>query len=238
MQASGAQLVTVENSMGIVHTSEGKLPPAGPHLLSEPMIVARLAQATLGARTQVPWRELVADYDRVRDAIERTIPGFDRYNERVRRSNGFALPNAVRDSRTFHTHNGKANFTVHPLPVHELEADQYLMMTVRSHDQYNTTIYGLDDRYRGIYNNRRVVLLNPLDIEQDRLTPGQLVDLRSHFRGEVREAEGFIIVPFDLPRRSAATYFPEANALVPLDSVADRSGTPTSKSIIISIHPR
>src|SRR5205085_647081 len=155
VQKAGEQFVSVENSMGVVHSSRGGLQPASPHLLSEPGVVARLARATLKRRSAVDWEWLVEDYDRIRDLIERVIPGFDDYNRRVRVPGGFYLPNLAREG-TFKTSTGKANFTVHELPGHQLAPGQLMMMTMRSHDQFNTTIYGLDDRYRGIFNERRV----------------------------------------------------------------------------------
>jgi molybdopterin-dependent oxidoreductase alpha subunit len=236
VQETGAQFVTMENSMGIVHSSRGMLEPASVHLLSEPAIVARLAEAVLGNRSRIDWRWYVADYDRIRDAIMRCIPGFDDYNRRVREPAGFYLPNAARDG-VFKTKTGRANFTVHELPRHDLQPGQFMMMTIRSHDQFNTSIYGLDDRYRGIYNGRRVVLLNGEDIAEAGLKEGQTVDLISHFEGEERTARRFVVVPFSIPRRCAATYFPETNVLVPVRSVAEKSNTPASKSIVISIVP-
>jgi molybdopterin-dependent oxidoreductase alpha subunit len=235
-QKSGGQFVSVENSMGVVHSSRGSLEPASPHLLSEPAIVARLARATLGARSRVEWEWLVEDYDRVRELIERVIPGFGEYNRRVREPGGFYLPNLAREG-VFKTSTGRANFTVHELPRNELAPGQFLMMTVRSHDQFNTTIYGLDDRYRGVRGERRVVFLNPDDIASQGLSAGQVVDLVSHFDGEERTARRFIVVPYSVPRRCAATYFPETNVLVPVRSVADKSNTPASKSVRISVHP-
>jgi molybdopterin-dependent oxidoreductase alpha subunit len=235
-QAEGEQFISTENSMGVVQMSKGVLEPASPHLKSEPAIIAGLARAVLGARTKVDWEAMAANYDRIRDAIERTIPGFEDYNRRVREPGGFYLPNAAREG-VFKTATGRANFTVHELPIHKIPADRWVMMTVRSHDQFNTTIYGLDDRYRGIHNERRVIFLNQKDIEQAGLRAGQVVDLRSYFNGKERTARHFIIVPYDIPRRCAATYFPEANALVPIESVAERSNTPTSKFVIIGIAP-
>ncbi|HVF57213.1 MAG TPA: molybdopterin dinucleotide binding domain-containing protein, partial [Pyrinomonadaceae bacterium] len=234
VQARGPQFVSMENSMGIVHSSRGSLEPASGQLLSEPAIVARLARAVLGDRSGVRWEWLVEDYDRIRDLIERTIPGFDDYKRRVRQPAGFYLPNLARE-RNFKTATGKANFTVHELPRHDLRPGQFLMMTMRSHDQFNTTIYGLDDRYRGVSGERRVVFLNAEDLEEEGLAPGQIVDLVSHFEGEERVARRFIIVPYRIPRRCAATYFPETNVLVPVGSVADRSNTPASKSVVISV---
>lgn len=236
MQESGAQFVSVENSMGVVHPSRGTLEPASEHLLSEPVIVALLAQATLGAKSSVDWQWLTEDYDRIREHIARVIPGFADFNIKVRQPGGFYLPNAAREG-VFKTKSGRAEFTVHALPARELLPGQFLMMTIRSHDQYNTTIYGLDDRYRGIHGGRRVVLLNEEDIKEAGLSAGQIVDLISHFEGEERTAHRFLVVPYNIPRRSAATYFPEANVLVPIGSVAEKSNTPASKSVVISIKP-
>jgi molybdopterin-dependent oxidoreductase alpha subunit len=235
-QTSGPQFVTTENSMAVVQASRGFLRPASPQLLSEPAIVAGLARATLGPRTTIDWEGLISDYDRIRELIDRVIPGFENYNQRVRQPGGFYLPNAARD-RVFKTPKGKAIFTVHPLPAHELKPGQLLMMTIRSHDQFNTTIYGLNDRYRGIHNGRRVVLLNREDMHNAGVKEGQMVDLTSHFEGEERVAHRFAVVAYDIPRLCAATYFPEANVLVPLGSVAEKSNTPASKSVIISIKP-
>ncbi|HKO36198.1 MAG TPA: FdhF/YdeP family oxidoreductase, partial [Pyrinomonadaceae bacterium] len=218
-QATGPQFVTTENSMAVVEEWRGRLKPASEHLLSEPAIVAGLAKATLGSRGTFDWDALITDYDRIREHIEHVIPDFDDYNARVRQPGGFYLPNPIRD-RKFITPDGKAHFTVHPLPEIKLAADQFLMMTMRSHDQFNTTIYGLDDRYRGIHNGRRVVFLNPEDIRSTPLKDGQLVDLVSHFDGKERIAYRFTVVPYSIPRLCVATYFPEANVLVPLGHFA------------------
>lgn len=236
-QASGVQIVSVEDSFGIVHASAGPSQPASPRLLSEPMIVARMAAAVLGARAGIDWLELAGDYDRVRNAIERVVPGFDDYNRRVREPGGFYLPNPVRDRREFPTATGKARFTVHDVPQHDLEPGQLLMMTVRSHDQFNTTIYGPNDRYRGIRGGRRVVFLNADDMQERGLVAGQTVDLVGQFEGEERLAPRFRVVPYAIPRRCAATYFPEANVLVPVGSVAQKSNTPASKSVVITVRP-
>ena len=236
LQAGGEQFVSTENSMGVVQASRGRMRPASEHLLSEPQMVARLARATLGARTKVPWEWLCEDYDRIRDLIARVVPGTDDYNQRVRRPGGFYLPNGPREGR-FTTPSGKAKFTVHPLPKAELPPGFLVMMTVRSHDQYNTTIYGLEDRYRGLSGERRVVLLNREDLAALGLRDGQVVDLTSHFRGETRTARRFVAVPYDIPRGCACTYFPEANALVPARQVAHTSNTPASKSVVISVSP-
>jgi molybdopterin-dependent oxidoreductase alpha subunit len=236
MQAAGPQFVTTENSMGVVQMSHGSLAPASPELLSEAQIVARLARATLEDRTTVDWETLASDYDRLRARIERVVPGFENYNARVREPGGFYLPNAARE-RVFNTASGKAVFTIHALPNHNLGPDQYLMMTIRSHDQFNTSVYSGNDRYRGISNNRRVVFLNRDDMATAGLREQQVVDLVSHFEGEERIARKFAIVPYDIPQRCAATYFPEANVLVPVRYVAEKSNTPVSKSVVISIRP-
>lgn len=233
-QESGEQFVTVENSMGVVHRSRGNWSPASEHLLSEPAIVAGMARATLGSDSRVPWEDLVSDYDQIRDTIEQVIDGFDDYNRRVRQPGGFVLPNGARD-REFRTDTGKAIFTVHPTPEHKLDDGEFLMMTIRSHDQFNTTVYSNDDRYRGIKNGRRVVMLNERDIAEMGLEEGQKVDLVGTHGGRERVAPGFRVVAYDLPRRSAGTYFPEANVLVPVDSYAKRSFTPASKSVVIRI---
>ncbi|HEY7784762.1 MAG TPA: FdhF/YdeP family oxidoreductase [Pyrinomonadaceae bacterium] len=234
LQKCGPQFVSTENSMSVVQPSRGSLPPASEHLLSEPTIVARLAKATLGSRSGVHWDELIADYDRIRDHIARVVPGFDDYKNRIRQPGGFHLPNAARQ-REFRTARQRAVFTIHPLPQHKLASDQFLMMTIRSHDQFNTSIYGLDDRYRGVLNGRRVVFLNKQDIERCGLKEGEAVDLTSHFEGETRTARRFVVVAYDIPEGCAATYFPEANVLIPVRSVAEKSNTPTSKSVVISL---
>jgi molybdopterin-dependent oxidoreductase alpha subunit len=234
-EADAAGFVTVEDSMSMVHKSQGNLPPASDQLRSEPAIIAGLADALLGS-DRVPWLELAADYDRVRDHIAAIIPGFDRFNERVRTPDGFQLPNTGRDG-TFKNLGGRARFTVSPLPDLHMPPGRLRLMTIRSHDQYNTTIYGLDDRYRGIRGERRVVFMNSADMVERHLVERQLVDIIGEWHDGERVAKRFIVVTYDLPRGNCASYFPEANALVPLDSVADRSHTPTSKSIVVRIEP-
>jgi len=233
-QASGPQIVTTENSMAVVEGWQGRSHPASDHLLSEPAIVAGLAKAVLANRSSVAWDSLQADYDRIREHIERVVPDFENYNERARQPGGFYLPNPIR-KREFKTKDGRAHFTVHPLSKIELQKEEFLMMTIRSHDQFNTTIYGLDDRYRGIHNGRRVVFLNADDIRLGGYQAGQVVDLISKYDGEERIARSFRVVPYNIPRRCAATYFPEANVLVPVKYFADKSHTPASKSVVISI---
>jgi molybdopterin-dependent oxidoreductase alpha subunit len=236
VQAGGPQFVTVEDSMGAVHASQGVLRPAGPALRSEPAIVAGLAQAVLGARTRVRWSWLAEDYDRIRDDIAVVIPGFEEMNARVRTPGGFVLPNPVRELR-FPTESGRARFTIHPVPARGLAPGQLVLTTIRSHDQYNTTIYGLDDRYRGIRGGRRVVFMNEDDIRARALEPGMSVDLVSRWRDETRTAARFTVVAYPIPRGSAAAYFPEANPLVPLGRFAPGSRTPASKSIVIEVTP-
>ncbi len=232
-EADRGQFVSVENSMGVVHSSVGRLPPASPYLLSEVQVLCGLAKPLLGE----DWWAYAENYDTIRERIERVIPGFEKFNERIRRVDGFTLPHPVRDGRHFATATGRAHFTVHPLPRHELKPGQYLMMTIRSHDQYNTTIYGLDDRYRGVYQGRRVVFINGEDLKAAGLANGGKVDLIGHHNGEERIARDFTLVEYDIPRKCVASYFPETNVLVPVDSFADKSQTPTSKSIIVSLRP-
>ncbi|MES1172147.1 MAG: FdhF/YdeP family oxidoreductase [Bacteroidota bacterium] len=236
VQASGAQFVTVEDTTGVVHQSRGVLPPASEHLRSEPAIVAGMAIATLAGRTSVDWQGLVDDYDRVRDHIEHVVPGFTQYNRRVREPGGFYLPNGPREG-TFPTPSGRARFTVHPLPAHRLATGQLMLTTLRSHDQFNTTIYGDNDRYRGIFGGRRVVFLNADDMRDLGIAQDQWVDLVSHFGHERRRAERFKAVAYPIPRGCAAAYYPETNVLVPVQSVADGSNQPSSKSIVITLEP-
>ncbi len=235
-ERDGGQFVTVEDSMSMVHRSEGNLEPSSPHLWSEPAIVAALGKKLCGT-DRVDWRELAGDYDKIRDKIAQVVLGCERYNERVRTPDGFQLPNSARDG-SFANVGGRARFTVSALPDLTLPPGRLRMMTIRSHDQYNTTIYGLDDRYRGIRGERRVVFMNATDMVERGLVERQVVDLVGEWHDGERVAEAFIVVSYDVPRGNCATYFPEANALVPLDSVADRSNTPTSKSVIMRIRTR
>ncbi|HEX3728139.1 MAG TPA: FdhF/YdeP family oxidoreductase [Pirellulales bacterium] len=236
-QAGGEQFVSCENSMGVVQESRGRLTPASPDLMSETAIICHIAHATLGSRTTVNWLKLCADYDRIRDHIEHVVPGFEDYNIRVRRPGGFYLPNAPRDKQEFHTSDGKAHFTVHEIPKLDLEPGQLVLTTIRSHDQFNTTIYGETDRYRGIYGGRRVVFMNSDDIKDLRLQSGQWVDLVSYFENQQRTVRRFRVVDYEIPRGCAAAYFPEANPLVALRHLAEGSNQPASKSIIIRVLP-
>ncbi|HUF03518.1 MAG TPA: FdhF/YdeP family oxidoreductase [Aridibacter sp.] len=234
VQASGEQFVSTENSTGVVQMSKGVLKPLSKHWRSEPWIVGEMAKTVLGERTTVDWDSLLEDYDRIRDAIERTIPGFDEYNRRVRWNGGFYLPNEPREGR-FGTRDGRAHFTVHELKGRKLSGGEFILTSIRAHDQFNTTVYDLNDRYRGIRGERRVLLMNPEDMKAEGFRTGQVVDITSHFEDQKRTARHFIVVPYPAPSRCLATYFPEANVLVPIGSVAKTSNTPTSKSLIVTI---
>ncbi|MGW1815752.1 FdhF/YdeP family oxidoreductase [Streptomyces sp. NPDC002125] len=234
VQAGQKQFVTVEDSMGMVHSSRGNLTPASPHLLSEPAIVARLARAVLGPASTTPWEEFEKDYGTIRDRISRVVPGFEDFNARVARPGGFTLPHGPRDERRFPTATGKANFTAAPVEYPELPEGRLLLQTLRSHDQYNTTIYGLDDRYRGIRGGRRIVMVNPEDALALGLDDGSYTDLVSEWKdGVERRAPGFRVVHYPTARGCAAAYYPETNVLVPLDATADTSNTPASKSVVV-----
>ncbi|MGW6903964.1 FdhF/YdeP family oxidoreductase [Streptomyces sp. NPDC054940] len=237
---STAQFVTVEDSMSMVHASRGRLEPASTHLLSEPAIVCRLARRVLGEGSLTPWEEFEKDYATIRDRIARVIPGFEDFNARVTgsagRPGGFTLPHAPRDERRFPTATGKANFTAAPVEYPTVPEGRLLLQTLRSHDQYNTTIYGLDDRYRGIKNGRRVVMINPEDAARLDIADGSYVDLVSEWKdGIERRAPGFRVVHYPTARGCAAAYYPETNVLVPLDATADTSNTPASKSVVVRL---
>ena len=236
------QVVSVEDSMSMVHLSRGSLQPPSDYVRSEVSIVCQLARAVLGPDHPVPWEKFAGDYDAVRDAIAAVVPGCADYNRRVRQPDGFQLPHPPRDAREFHTSTGKANFAVNPLQWVPVPRGRLVLQTLRSHDQYNTTIYGLDDRYRGVKGGRRVVFVNPADIATLGLSEGQRVDLVSEFtdgagRLQERRAKDFLVVPYSTPVGNAAAYYPETNPLVPLDHVATKSNTPASKAITIRLEP-
>jgi molybdopterin-dependent oxidoreductase alpha subunit len=228
------QFVSCENSMGVVQMSRGGLSPVSDKLLSEPVIVARMARAVLAARSVVKWDLYLEHYDYIRNDIELVIPGFTDYNRKVRQPGGFYLPNTSREGR-FATPTGKAHLNVADITPISLAEDEVMMMTIRSHDQFNTTIYGLNDRYRGVHNERRVIFMNQKDIDKAGLTGGDIVDLFNYHDGIERIARKFIIIPFSIPEKCTATYFPETNVLVPINSTADKSNTPTSKMVILKI---
>jgi molybdopterin-dependent oxidoreductase alpha subunit len=236
-QKSGEQFVSTENSMGVVEMSRGRTKPSSKHLLSEPAIVCRMGKATLASRSKVDWEAFEANYDFIRDAIARSIPGFENYNARVRRPGGFYLPNKPREGSFENTPTKKANFTVQPLPDHTVGKDELVMMSVRTHDQFNTTVYGMNDHYRGIKNERRVVLMNREDIKKRGLRRGDVVNLRSLYNGVERWAKRFVVVPYDIPAGNCATYYPETNVLVPITEAAEKSNTPVSKFVRITVHP-
>jgi molybdopterin-dependent oxidoreductase alpha subunit len=235
VQAGGLQQVTVEDSMGEVHSSTGRLVPVSDQLRSEVAIVSGLARHTLDPDPVLDWVAFTADYGVVRDHIARVVPGFDDYNARIARPGGFSLPNGPRDSRTFATASGRARFTVNVLDVLDVPDGHLLLQTVRSHDQYNTTIYGLDDRYRGIKDGRRVVFVHERDLAHLGWRDGDVVDLVNDSGGTERRARGFRLVAYPVAPGTCAAYFPEANVLVPLDSTAETSNTPTSKSVVVQL---
>jgi anaerobic selenocysteine-containing dehydrogenase len=232
--------VSVEDSMSKVHLSRGSLQPPSEHVRSEVAIICQLARALLGSDHPVPWERFNADYDTIRDAIAAVVPGCNDYNAKVRQPDGFRLPHPPRDSREFPTSTGKANFAVNPLQWVPVPAGRLVLQTLRSHDQYNTTIYGLDDRYRGVKGGRRVVFVNPADIEAFGLNDGDRVELVSEFvngDGQLQErrAKDFRVVSYATPVGNAAAYYPEANPLVALDHVAAKSNTPVSKAVVIRL---
>jgi formate dehydrogenase major subunit len=239
LQETGPQFVTVEDSMSVVHASRGRLAPASEHLRSEVAIVTGLAEATLGATTTVDWAVLRGDYGRIRAHIERVVPGFDNYEARVLTKTGFVLPHPPRDRRAFDTPSGRGQLTVSELELLEVPPGHLVLQTMRSHDQFNTTIYGLSDRYRGIEGGRQVVLLNHRDIMAHGLRDGDHVDIVAHWPSDDvdRRVRNFRVVEYDTPRGTAAAYYPETNPLVPLGSVAEHSNTPTSKSVLVRLEP-
>ncbi|HEX4796742.1 MAG TPA: FdhF/YdeP family oxidoreductase [Humisphaera sp.] len=233
-RGSGEQFVSCENSMGVVQSSQGRLEPADDSLQSEIATICALARATLVTRSKVKWEEFAENYDLIRDEISRTVPGFENYNQRVRDPGGFYLPNGPRENR-YKTDTGRAHFTVNPIPTRDLQPDQLVLMTIRSHDQFNTTIYGMHDRYRGIHNERRVILMNEQDIAARGLAARQTVDITSHYNGQTRLARQFIVVPYPIPKGCCAAYFPEANVLVAIDHTSDKSNQPASKYVVVTV---
>jgi molybdopterin-dependent oxidoreductase alpha subunit len=238
-QASGVQTITVENSMGVVQTSHGKIPPASEHLKSEVAIIAELANHTL-PNDSINWLGLSEDYRLIREHIGHVVPGFENFNQRVEELGEFVLPNAVRDARQFGTATGKANFIVNAIVPVEVPKGCLLMTTIRSHDQFNTTVYTNNDRYRGIHGGRRVVFISEGDLTRLGLHDGQRVSISSHWPNDkvaTRQVTDFQLVKYAIPEGCCATYYPETNDLIPLGSVADRSNTPAYKSVVVSLHP-
>ncbi|WP_201982655.1 FdhF/YdeP family oxidoreductase [Hymenobacter rubidus] len=236
MQKSGHQMTSCENSMGIVSQNKGILVPLAGDQLSEVAIISGVAIATLGGRLKGDWVAMTENYDVIRDHIARVIPGFEEFNLKLRKPGGFYLPNGPRE-RKFTTPDGKAHFTKTTLEKYELEPDQLILMTVRSHDQFNTTIYEYNDRYRGVHGERRVLFMNPADMAARGIKAKDLIDITSHYKGEQRRVEKFVAVPYDIPKGNVSAYFPEANPLVPIGSVAKISNTPTSKYVVVTVVP-
>lgn len=230
------QIVSTENSMGVVQSSKGVLKPVSENLINETQIVCRMAMATLGERSVVSWQRYHDSYDAVRNDIGQCIPGFENYNVRVREKGGFYLPNDARDAQLFaRQYDYRAPFTLTQIPENTLAEGEYLMGTTRTHDQFNTTIYGLDDRYRGIHNERRVIFMNEKDIEKAGYKAGDKVDLFNYDDGIERIAPLFLIVPYPIPQRNTMTYFPETNVLVSINNVVGESNMPASKYVKIKI---
>jgi len=244
-QASGEQRVSVEDTVCAVHASHGKVEPVAPGLLSEVSIVTRMARAVLGARPGGPdsdhpihWAAMEGDYDVIRDHIARVVPGCEDYNARLRQPNGFRLAHGPRDSRTFPTPDGRAHLTVNELSPVECPPGRLLLQTIRSHDQYNTTVYRHDDRYRGIKGGRSVVLVNPDDLRELGIADGTTVDVHGEYHDGVdRVLRGQRVVAYPTARGCAAAYFPEANVLVPLGATAETSRTPVSKAVVVRLEP-
>ena len=236
-QKSGVQIQSVENSMGIVSSTKGVLEPCSNNLLSEVAVVCGIANATLKERSKISWLNYKDDYNLVRNDIAEVVEGFNDYNIKLKQPSGFYLPNGAR-VREFKTKTGKANFSINKMPEWELNNDELIMMTIRSHDQFNTTIYGLDDRYRGVFNERRIIFMNREDMKLRRLEEHQIVNLKSEYKGIIREANNFKVVGYDIPKNCCATYFPETNVLVPLDSFAHTAKTPASKSVIVKVEAK
>jgi formate dehydrogenase major subunit len=239
LQESGPQFLSVEDTVCAVHATHGAVPPVSPNLLSEVSIVTRLARAVLGEDGPIDWAGFECDYDRIRESISRVVPGFERFNEQVRQKGGFVLPNGPRDSRTFPTATGKAMITVNTLEPVVRPVGRLILQTMRSHDQFNTTMYSLNDRYRGIKNGRDVLFVNPDDLVELGLVDGDRVDIFSEWKKEPdRVLRNYRVVSYPTAKGCAAAYFPEANVLVPLDSVAEGSNTPVSKAVVIRLEKR
>lgn len=236
-QKTGVQVQSVENSMGVVSSTKGILEPCSNNLLSEVAVVCGIANATLKDRSKINWLAYKDNYALVREDIAEVVNGFQDYNKKLKQPAGFYLPNGARE-RKFKTKTGKANFTKNKLPKWKLKSGELIMMTIRSHDQFNTTIYGLDDRYRGVFNERRIIFMNRDDMKLRNFKEQQVVNLKSEFNGTIRNANNFKVVGYDIPKNCCATYFPETNVLVPLDSFAHTAKTPASKSVRITVEAR
>jgi formate dehydrogenase major subunit len=238
IQESGPQFVSVEDTVCAIHATEGTVDPVSPNLLSEVAIISRLASKVLGDKIQADWAAYERNYDFIRDHISHVVVGFEDYNTRIRQKDGFLLPHGPRDSRTFNTPTGKAMITVNQLEYLERPDKTLILQSMRSHDQFNTTIYGHNDRYRGIKKGRHVVFVSPEDLAELGLSDGQFVDVHGVYSdGVERVLRNYRLVSYPTARGCAAAYYPEANVLVPLDSVAEGSQTPVSKSVIVRLEP-
>ncbi|WP_231425295.1 FdhF/YdeP family oxidoreductase [Pedobacter sp. Leaf250] len=230
------QFISTENSMGVVQSSKGILKPVSDKLMNETHIVCNMAMATLKDRSVIDWKSFADDYDKIRDVIEKCVPGFENYNIRIRKKGGFYLPNAARDGKFITAEFGdRAPFTITSVPENELAENEYMMATTRSHDQFNTTIYGLEDRYRGVKNERRVIFMNQKDMDKAGFKAKDKVDLYNFDAGIERVAPLFLVVPYEIPERNTVTYFPETNVLVSINNVVGESNMPASKFVKIQI---
>jgi len=234
IQKTGFQVQSVENSMGVVSSTKGVIKPCSDNILSEVSIICQIANSTLKSHSSIKWLNYIENYDLIRDDIQEIVSGFEDYNKRLKNPSGFYLPNGARVGN-YKTITGKANFTINKLPSWKLKTNELIMMTIRSHDQFNTTIYGLNDRYRGIFNGRRIILMNKEDMKLQGLFEKQEVNIKSVFNGVTRIAENFKVIEYQIPKSCCATYFPEANVLVPIDNYAHTAKTPSSKSVVVSL---
>ena len=235
--SNGPQILSVENSMGVVHMSNGSKSRPSKSMRSEPTIIAGIARKRQDmAGGAIQWLDLGSDFSLIREGIEATVPGFEAYNSRILRPSGFELPNPPRDTRTFRTSTGRAEFSAAEISSFTPDDDAYTMMTIRSHDQFNTTIYTENDRYRGISGSRRIILMSRDDMNERGFRTGQMVDISTTGVDRRMESDGWSVVPYDIPRGCVATYFPESNHLIPIESYAEGSFTPTSKSVSVLIN--
>ena len=234
MKNGRLQFMTMESSTGKVRQSKGLLPPASEHIKSEPEIIGMIAHTYFDGDHSMNWQNLASNYEGIRACIDKTVKGFQNTSQQSK-GHGYYLPNNVRERDFSRLPNGKAQLTINPVTRVHLDKEELLLMTIRSHDQFNTTIYGLNDRYRGIHNERRVIFLNPEDMDERAIIKGDVLDVTSHYDGVERKAEKFLAIPYAIPKGNCAAYFPETNLLVPIDEYADGSRTPISKSIKIRI---
>lgn len=234
MKNGDLRYLTMEDSMGRVRQSRGLLKPASENIKSEPELIAEMADIYFQGKHSVPWKAMGDDYALIRESIDKVAKGFKKTSHRSK-GIGFYLPNNVRNLDFSMLPNGKAQLTINELPDHALADDEYMLMTIRSHDQFNTTIYGLDDRYRGVYNERRVLFMNPKDMEARKFTKMDVVNIHSNYDDILRTAPNFKVIPYKIHKGDLAAYFPETNLLVPYNHFAEKSKTPISKSIKVTV---